>query len=255
MRYDQCKYAIFLCGNAGVGKSTLSNVLGAKFDAGFAFGEGLTKDVGYCEIEINGEKVLMIDAPGMYEASKENTQQNAKEIQKALGIQIPYKIAFVVASNAGRWMAQDVAIIDKVAEAIKASESGEKIEYVLIINQIHKEHWQYYIDHDTLNKMVTKLVAATKTKPVFATTLCCPFITAPSENAMLRDKLFGAFKMKFPYMIQIVKNIKADPDDLEFYEKALIVIFSPIWLPIGLVCMAFSSVKNKILYDDWEPFI
>lgn len=249
-----CDYAIFLCGNAGVGKSTLSNALGANFEAGFAFGEGLTKDVSHCEVPVNEHTALVIDAPGMYEASKENTHQNAKEIQKALGLSLPYKIAFVVASNGGRWLSQDVAIIDKVVNSVKASDDSP-IEYILIINQIQKENWHHYMNDRTLNLMVQKLVAASVSKPTFTTTLCCPQVPNPSENAMLRDKLLSAFKMRIPYKIKIVKDIEADPDDLKFYQKALLVVLSPLWAPVLGVCAAFSSIKNKLLYNDWEPFV
>ncbi|KAG0214359.1 hypothetical protein BGX28_002176 [Mortierella sp. GBA30] len=249
-----CAYAIFLCGNAGVGKSTLSNALGATFAAGFAFGEGLTKDVSYCKIRINEDLVLVIDAPGLYEASKENTQQNAKEIQRALGFNLPYKIAFVVASNGGRWLSQDVAIIDKVVNSVQASDDSS-IEYILIINQIQKDHWEHYINDKTLDLMVQKLISASQAKPKFSTTLCCPHIPNPSESEILKNKLLSAFKMKLPYKIKIVKDIEADPDDLKFYQKALLVVFSPIWGPILGLCAAYSSIKNKILYDDWEPFL
>ncbi|KAI8605917.1 hypothetical protein EDD21DRAFT_400860 [Dissophora ornata] len=253
----QCEYAIFMCGNAGAGKSTLGNVLGAKFEAGFSLGEGLTKECQYAETTIDGDSVLLIDAPGMYEASVDITRQNAREIQKALGVQIPYKIAFVCASNGGRWKCDDAAMIDKVVLSIGSSESnGRETDYILIINQIQQKEWSYYTHQPSLETMVGKLVAATTSKRTFATTICCPYLPGdPSESAMLKAKLLSAFKMTVPSKIKVVQDIKAHPDDLKFYEKALIVILSPLWAPILGICAAFSSVKNRILYNDWEPFI
>ncbi|KAK3809397.1 MAG: hypothetical protein J3Q66DRAFT_416347 [Benniella sp.] len=251
--YEHCTYAIFLCGNAGVGKSTLSNALGANFEAGFAFGEGLTKDVSFCVININGDLVLAIDAPGMYEASKERTHQNAKEIQKALGVSLPYKIAFVVASNGGRWLSQDVAIIDKVVESVKAS-NDSPIEYILIINQIQKDHLEYYMHDPTRKMMVDKLIDATQARPKFSAIACCPHVPDPSHNEMLKTKLLDALMMKEPYKIKVVKDIEADPDDLKVYQKALLILFSPVVAPFLGLYATFSSIKNKIRYDDWSPF-
>lgn len=249
------EYAIFLCGNAGVGKSTLSSTVGANFESGFSFGEGLTKDVSTAEITlINGDRVLIIDAPGMYEASKENTKANAREVQKALGYDLPYKVAFVVSSNSGRWLAQDVAIIDKVVEAVRSSD-GSIIEYVLIINQIHKEHWDYYVgSNNKLDIIVSRLYDATQTKPKFSAVLCFPHVSNPKENIKIAEKLLEGFKMTVPTVIELVKNIEADPDDLKLYQKLLIAVLSPVWIPVGLVVMVLSSIKNKIKYDDWEPF-
>ncbi|KAF9353060.1 hypothetical protein BGX34_011831 [Mortierella sp. NVP85] len=254
MNLGRCAYAIFLCGNPGVGKSTLANALGANFVAGFSLGEGLTKNVSFCKVSINEDLVLLIDAPGLYEASKERTQENAKEIQKALGVGLPYKIAFVVFSNGGRWLPQDVAIIDNVMKAVKAS-NGSPIEYILIINRIQKADWEHYMDQKKLNTLVLRLIDATNCKPKFWTTLCLPEVPKPSEDEMLKAKLKSAFELKPSYHIEFIDSIAADPYNLKAYEKVLLVIFSPVWGPILGLCAAYSSIKNKIRYDDWRPFV
>src|SRR5690242_5086279 len=98
---------------------------------------------------------------------------------------------------------------------------------------------------------MSKLLAATTMKPQFATTLCCPYIPSPSDNAELRTKLLAAF---MPCNIKVAKNIDADPGDLDIYDKILIGLFSPVWFaPFTIFCL-FSSIKNKILYNDWKPF-
>ncbi|KAF9351965.1 hypothetical protein BGX34_000254, partial [Mortierella sp. NVP85] len=140
-------------------------------------------------------------------------------------------------SNSGRWLVQDIAMIDKVVNSVRASDDSS-IEYVLIINQIHKDHWQYCMNQETLDMIVGKLVEnfVANPRPGFSTILPCPHVPNPSENEMLKNKLLSAFKMSLPYQIKIVK-IEAEPDDMNVYEKALIILLSPVWLPVLGVCV------------------
>jgi len=250
MTYD---YAIFLCGNTGAGKSTLANVLGGQFEAGFAVGEGLTKHASYCHVNIDNDSVLLIDAPGLYEASEANTQRNASEIQKALGYDVPYKIAFVVADKSGRWSAEDVSMIDKVVNVVSPPRN-EKMEYVLIINKILPNDWDHYMDNNKSSLILSKLHDALRTGVMFNQLLFCPYVRNPVVDSMLKEKLMNVFRMTIQRPIVVTRDLEVSNNDLKLYEKILLGVFSPVWAPIVGICAAYSSVKNKIKYDDWEPF-
>ncbi|KAF9329427.1 hypothetical protein BG006_007480, partial [Podila minutissima] len=95
--------AILLVGNSGAGKSTLLNQLrldDEEFASGSSFRKGYTKQVDEEEVESNGQRVLLIDMPGLYEPSDTKTQENAKKLTTALPRGYDYKVHFVLkASN------------------------------------------------------------------------------------------------------------------------------------------------------------
>jgi hypothetical protein len=70
----------------------------------------------------------------------------------------------------------------------------------------------------------------------------------------LKAKLLDALMMRNPYKIKVVKDIVADPDDLNVYQKALLILFSPIFAPFLGLYATFSSLRNRIMHNDWSPF-
>ncbi|KAF9321226.1 hypothetical protein BG006_002660, partial [Podila minutissima] len=123
-------------GNSGAGKSTLLTQLGATtFPSGAQFRKGYTKDVHEEEIMLGGEKVLLVDVPGLYEPNENETQFNARKLTQALSKGYDYKLYFVLkASNRGP-NDYDLLMMSKINECIKQA-NGSRVSFRLIVNQI-----------------------------------------------------------------------------------------------------------------------
>ncbi|KAH8554826.1 hypothetical protein BGW37DRAFT_481274 [Umbelopsis sp. PMI_123] len=250
-------YAVFLCGNSGAGKSTLCNLLGAEFESGFSVGVGLTEKTQYAIVRLsNGDNICLIDAPGLYEANFENVKKNAKEIQQALGMNLAYKICFVLQDNSGRWRSEDVAMIDRVTESIA---TGSEIEYVLIINQIRARNWKEYQKPDVRAHLMEVLKNVTK-KQIDIKKLClCPLKDDIEENLETKRHIESCLEIVSAQVLGSINSLQVEENDLKLYQKILIgigaTLLSPIWAPLLGIAAAGSSIKNKISLDTWEPFI
>ncbi|KAF9165232.1 hypothetical protein DFQ26_000390, partial [Actinomortierella ambigua] len=127
--------AIVYLGNSGSGRSALLNKLGGDFSAGVAWREGVTKNVSEKLVDLNGEKVLLVDVPGLFEPKKEATKRNARMLTEALRRGYRYNLTFVLkASNRGFEHA-DLLMMSKVNECVRQAD-GAKITFKVIINQI-----------------------------------------------------------------------------------------------------------------------
>ncbi|KAG0330777.1 hypothetical protein BG000_011464 [Podila horticola] len=128
--------AILMIGNSGAGKSTLLTQLGATtFPTGVHFRRGFTKDIHEEEIMLNGEKVLLVDVPGLFEPDDTETQFNARKLTQALSKGYDYKLYFVLkASNRGP-DERDLLMMSKINECIRQA-NGSRVSFRLIVNQI-----------------------------------------------------------------------------------------------------------------------
>ncbi|KAG0313974.1 hypothetical protein BG000_005693 [Podila horticola] len=128
--------AVLLLGNSGAGKSTLLTQLGAKtFPSGVEFRAGLTKDVHEEEIVLKGQRVKLIDVPGLYEPIEKETQKNAKKLTEALKKGYDYKLYFVMlASNRGP-DDKEMVMMSRINDCIKKAD-GSRVSFRIIVNQI-----------------------------------------------------------------------------------------------------------------------
>ncbi|KAG0330775.1 hypothetical protein BG000_011462, partial [Podila horticola] len=105
------------------------------FPAGVQFRKGFTKDIHEEEIILNGEKVLLVDVPGLFEPDDNETQFNARKLTQALSKGYDYKLYFVLkASNRGP-DDHDLLMMSKINECIRQA-NGSRVSFRLIVNQI-----------------------------------------------------------------------------------------------------------------------
>ncbi|KAF9167395.1 hypothetical protein DFQ26_004724 [Actinomortierella ambigua] len=121
-------------GNPGAGKSTLLNKLG-DFPTGVSWRKGLITSIAETQVELNGEKVLLMDVPGLFEPTDDETARNARMLTQALRRGYRYNLTFVLrASNRG-FDEADLLMMSKVNEYVRGVD-GSKVTYKMIINQI-----------------------------------------------------------------------------------------------------------------------
>ncbi|KAF9382713.1 hypothetical protein CPB97_006996 [Podila verticillata] len=139
--------AVLMIGNAGAGKSTLLTQLGAKtFKSGAAFRKGFTKDVYEEEIELNGQRTMLVDVPGLFEPDDKETLFNARKLTQALSKGYDYKLYFVMkATNRGP-EDRDLVMMSKINDCIRQAD-GSRVSFRLIVNQIpNEEVYEMYKD-------------------------------------------------------------------------------------------------------------
>ncbi|KAF9916986.1 hypothetical protein BX616_002242 [Lobosporangium transversale] len=155
------KYALFITGNPGSGKSFIVNHLGAHFPSGFSgHGGGYTTGLHAERAPIDEDEVLMVDAPGLIEVNYETTVKNATLITNALnkgqseeyGQQIPYKIGIVITDTNGRIQPADMLLVRKLYEALTP-----KPEFMLIINQVRKSNLHKVMSEEYQRSLITTI--------------------------------------------------------------------------------------------------
>ncbi|KAF8925966.1 hypothetical protein BGZ52_006233, partial [Haplosporangium bisporale] len=219
--------AILLFGNAGAGKSTLLNQLGGtKFKSGATFRTGYTKKVEEERITLsNGQTVMLVDVPGLFEPSEKATQNNALELNVALRLDYEFKFFFIMkADNRGPSDAE-LVMMSKVNECIKTS-YGSRVSFRVIVNQIM---------NDEVNKIYEDHVAKDNCKSLFQD-LNIPgfsFDIKIDSVILLRyspeDVSCGGFKAKMEEevyqhseeLIRVTKSLQFSNADLTFFQKAI----------------------------------
>ncbi|KAF9376944.1 hypothetical protein CPC16_012071 [Podila verticillata] len=131
--------AVLMIGNSGVGKSTLLTQLGAKgFPSGVKFRKGFTTQFKEEEIELDRQRIMLIDVPGLYEPNIKDTRLNAKKLTDALSLGYDYKLYFVMlATNRGP-DDRDLVMMSRINDCIKEVK-GSQVSFRLIVNQIMDE--------------------------------------------------------------------------------------------------------------------
>ncbi|KAG0330776.1 hypothetical protein BG000_011463 [Podila horticola] len=122
--------AVLLFGNAGAGKSNLLTQLGGtKFKSGATFRRGCTKKVEQEQVTLsNGQKVMLVDEPGLFEPSEAATQNNATELNAALKLDYEFKIFLVMkAENRGPWDAE-LVMMSKINEFVKTAHAKDNFK-------------------------------------------------------------------------------------------------------------------------------
>ncbi|KAF9382716.1 hypothetical protein CPB97_006999 [Podila verticillata] len=151
------KTAVVLLGNSGAGKSTLLTQLGAMtFKSGVRLRSGYTEEVQEEMVVLNGQNVILMDVPGLYESREQATQRNAKVLTKALSKKgYDYKLYFVTkADNRGPSNA-DLVMMSKINKCIKQV-SGSRVSFRVIVNQIMGEDmYEMYQQEMAFDNFVT----------------------------------------------------------------------------------------------------
>ncbi|KAK3806478.1 MAG: hypothetical protein J3Q66DRAFT_359176 [Benniella sp.] len=127
--------AVMFFGNWGVGKSTLLTLLGGNFTSGVKFMESVTRKASEQIVTLDGEKLILIDIPGLYENDEEASEANAKELTRALGKGYRYKLFFLLTGHNRGLQTQDLALMSNVNKHI-SQDHGAKVEFGIIVNQI-----------------------------------------------------------------------------------------------------------------------
>ncbi|KAF9115788.1 hypothetical protein BGX27_006400 [Mortierella sp. AM989] len=151
--------ALFI-GNIGAGKSTLLNQVGGDFPAGSSFRHGLTQDITEKWVLLNGEWILLMDVPGLFEPSEEKTKRNSKLLCDALKRGYDYKLFFVLKANNRGPEDADMIMMSKINEYIQES-GGAKVSYRVIINQIMGDNdyrmYEKEVARDNFQSLFTSL--------------------------------------------------------------------------------------------------
>ncbi|KAG0324736.1 hypothetical protein BG000_002093 [Podila horticola] len=233
--------AILLFGNAGAGKSTLLTQLGGtKFKAGTKFRAGYTKTIDQERVTLsNGQTVMLIDVPGLFEPSEAATKDNALELNAALKLDYEFKIFFVMkASNRGPDDAEMV-MMSKINECIKTV-AGSRVSFRLIVNQIMD---------DEVNKMYEDNMAKDKCRSFFKTLDIEGFsFDIKIDSVMLlryspEDIDCGGFREMMeeevyqhsPVIIRIEKPLVFSNNDLKIYQVSFAAFVSKMYNAGGLV--------------------
>ncbi|KAF9152760.1 hypothetical protein DFQ26_000789, partial [Actinomortierella ambigua] len=112
----------------------------------------MTERCSYCNVVIETSTVRLVDAPGLLEASDENTARNARAITEAFHSDGGFKLIFVLAGCSGRVQPADLFTIGKVMSAIDFS-----INVGVIINRVPDQEVMFYHDTTVRNSIVEKL--------------------------------------------------------------------------------------------------
>lgn len=216
--------AILLFGNAGAGKSTLLTQLGGtKFKTGATFRAGCTKTVEQEQVTLsNGQTVILVDVPGVFEPNESNTKNNAVELNAALKLDYDFKLFFIMkADNRGPSDAEMV-MMSKINDCIQHID-GTHVSFRVIVNQIMS---------DDVNKLYEENIAKDNCKSLFLGLDIPGFsFDIKIDSVMLlryspKDVSCGGFKTKMEKevyqhceeRIRMAKTLEFSNDDLKLYQ-------------------------------------
>ncbi|KAG0021822.1 hypothetical protein BGZ82_011188 [Podila clonocystis] len=233
--------AVLLIGNAGAGKSTLLTQLGGKkFKSGAKFREGFTKKVEEEPVTLsNGQTVMLVDVPGLFEPSEKATKDNASELTTALRLDYDFKIFFVMKADNRGPSDSDMVMMSKINESIKTVH-GSRVSFRVIVNQIMS---------DDVHEIYQENLAKDNFKSFFASLDIEEFsFDIKIDSVMLlrfspNDVSCGGFREKMEQEVSqhsqawilLEKPLEFSNDDLKLYQKALLALASPLILAGGLI--------------------
>ncbi|KAF9112127.1 hypothetical protein BGX27_003940 [Mortierella sp. AM989] len=220
--------AVLFFGNAGAGKSTLLSQIGGNFESGVKFRGGFTKDIYEDWVNINGNDVLLMDVPGLFEPDNEQTEFNAKKLTEALNRGYHYKLYFVLrASNRGPDDAEMV-MMAKVNECVRQA-NGAQVSFRVIVNQIPDQGvydmYEQYIARDNFKSLFRGLniQGFSFDIKIDNVTLIC-FNTAEVKANELKNKIAQEVEAHHATPLSRIKNFLVSNMDLKFFAKALVAL-------------------------------
>ncbi|KAF9971440.1 hypothetical protein BGZ73_005630 [Actinomortierella ambigua] len=197
---------VLLVGNAGVGKSYLLNSIGGNFRSGFSAVDGLTSDSTYCDVNIRGSTVRLIDAPGLLEATDENVARNAKAITNALNMRGGFKLIFVLAECSGRVTPSDLYMIGTVMSGVDFA-----INVGVIVNKVPEDDMKRYDEGNTRNSILESLNGAANGKILSSWFFAMPRYKESNPNgprAYFTDILAQMTAQSIPKVVPITASVK-----------------------------------------------
>ncbi|KAF9905869.1 hypothetical protein BX616_000905 [Lobosporangium transversale] len=227
--------------------SYIANHLGANFESGFAMhGGGVTTQVQQQIVDINGQNILMVDAPGLIEPDLVATRRNAEEITEALKLgkknRKPLKIGIIVMDHNGRIQRSDMLLIQKVNQALTP-----RFEILLIVNQVKRRNMQHYATRECIETLVNRIHEYTQA------------IVRTDRVIVIEDQDEGDLPDLEPLknmLDKIVKQEVRDVQDIKITEEefqtigeqiliytvaTLAVLTSPVWGPPYLIYKAIKK--------------
>ncbi|KAF9435840.1 hypothetical protein BGZ76_005415 [Entomortierella beljakovae] len=127
--------AVIFIGNAGAGKSSLLKLLGGTgFATGTKFRGGITKDIQEEWATVNGEQVVLMDVPGLFEPDNNETVLNSAKLTQALQRGYEYKLYFVLHAHNRGPPNEELIMMHKVNECVRQAGSGATFR--IVVNQV-----------------------------------------------------------------------------------------------------------------------
>ncbi|KAG0305291.1 hypothetical protein BGZ98_004356 [Dissophora globulifera] len=222
--------AIMFIGNTGVGKSTLLNQLGGNFEAGVSFRQGLTDKVSEQTVFLNGEWVVLMNVPGLFEPDDKRTKENAAKLTEALKRGYNYKLYFVLMAHPRGPTDEEMVMMSRVNSSVRQL-NGAQVSFRVIVNQITSDKvydmYDRYVAQDNFRQLFSDLKI-----PEFSFDITIDNVTLLMFNEdALEKKLFAEIlteevQQHKEVSIKLPQGFKVENEDLKMYQKALLGLAS-----------------------------
>ncbi|KAG0014235.1 hypothetical protein BGZ82_001826 [Podila clonocystis] len=239
--------AVLLLGNSGVGKSTLLTQLGAKsFTSGVQFRRGYTKEVYQEEVELNGQRVILVDVPGLYEPIEKETQKNAKKLTVALKKGYSYKLYFVMqASNRGP-DDKEMIMMSRINDCIKKA-NGSSVSFRVIVNQIPDQNvyamYQKRLADDNCESLFKSMDIKGFSFDIRIDNVMLLMFDEEKVNRCGFAERIAADVCQYPPIVIRAKELKASNKDITLFEAA--VMASYLGLPAAVMIGGAASMSGS----------
>ncbi|KAF9097777.1 hypothetical protein BGX27_000914 [Mortierella sp. AM989] len=221
--------AILLIGNSGAGKSTLLSQLGGNFESGVKFREGCTKDIYEMSAIVDGNKVVLMDVPGLFEPDDKETEYNASKLTEALKRGYSYMLYFVLeATNRGP-SNEEMVMMSKVNACVR--QAGSKAVFRVIVNQIKsKGVYDIYNKHlaqDNCKSLFHSMKMEGFSFDITVTgVLMLMYDEKAIEGNQLRHWLEKDIQMHQSAPVSLEKDIKASNKDIKLFVLAVGALYA-----------------------------
>ncbi|KAG0224183.1 hypothetical protein B0O80DRAFT_438630 [Mortierella sp. GBAus27b] len=210
--------AVVFIGNVGAGKSTLLSQLGANFDSGVSFMEGLTKEVSEQVVTLNGRQVILMDVPGLYEFDDETTMSNALKLTEALRKHYRYKLFFVLKADSRGLTSKDVALMSTVNKYVRQA-NGDKVEFRVIINQVYDDKVYHMFDENVVKDNFRQVFENARLNQYdldieISSVMLIRFDEAAVHFKRLKEDLSREIEAQPGILVKLEHDIKAENGDL-----------------------------------------
>lgn len=146
-RINECDLSIITCGNSGVGKSFIDNVLLGLVVFLHAYqAQSVTRLTEVAFTTLNDRKTAIYNIPGLKELSKKNVELNKVQIERAFEL-LPVQIILSVfgVGDGGRIREEDLS----THFSIQAAFAVHNASTVFVINNVMPEHFNTTFFTDT----------------------------------------------------------------------------------------------------------